>query len=163
MKSLTKRLDKESKKLYTIKCFFYSERSTIVGKIETKDIRNAETTKVITLSLENQYSCYQCGKCSAGCPSAPFMDLLPNQVMRLLQFGNVKRILETNTPFACCSCFVCSSRCPKGIDVAAIMESLRQVSLRAKKDDFELKDVNPEELEKAPPILLVGTFRKLTS
>ncbi|GAH33350.1 unnamed protein product, partial [marine sediment metagenome] len=98
-----------------------------------------------------------------GCPSAPFMDLLPNQVLRLLQLGKVERILETNTPFACCSCFVCSQRCPKGIDVAAVMESLRQLSLRAKKDDFKLKDIKPEELEKIPPILLVGTFRKLTS
>jgi len=134
-----------------------------MGKIDIKEIRGKETKKIFTLSMENQYSCYQCGKCSAGCPSAPFMELLPNQVMRLLQFGKVERILETNTPFACCSCFVCSSRCPKGIDVAAIMESLRQLSLRAKKDDFDVKDVDPEELEKAPPILIVGTFRKLSS
>lgn len=135
----------------------------MVSKIDVREIESKGTKKVVTLSLENQYSCYQCGKCSAGCPAAPFMDILPNQVMRLLQLGKVERILETNTPFACCSCFVCSSRCPKGIDVAAIMESLRQMSLRAKKDDFELKDVDPEDLEKAPPILLVGTFRKLTS
>ena len=139
------------------------DEDTFMEKININEITGEEQAKIATLSLENQYSCYQCGKCSAGCPSAPFMDLLPNQVMRLLQLGKVERILETNTPFACCSCFVCSSRCPKGIDVAAIMESLRQVSLRAKKDDFELKNVDPEELEKAPPILLVGTFRKLTS
>lgn len=135
----------------------------MIGTIDIKEIKGKDTKKIVTLSMENQYSCYQCGKCSAGCPSAPFMDLLPNQVLRLLQLGKVERILETNTPFACCSCFVCSQRCPKGIDVAAVMESLRQLSLRAKKDDFELKDIKPEELEKIPPILLVGTFRKLTS
>ncbi|TES90350.1 MAG: disulfide reductase [Candidatus Cloacimonadota bacterium] len=135
----------------------------LIGKIDVKEIRGKETKKVATLSLENQYACYQCGKCSAGCPSAPFMDLLPNQVLRLLQLGKTARILETNTAFACCSCFVCSSRCPKGIDVAAVMESLRQLSLRAKLDDFDIKDIEPEELEKIPPILLVGTFRKLSS
>lgn len=134
-----------------------------MGTIDTKEIRGKNTKKVTTLSEENQYSCYQCGKCSAGCPAAPFMDLLPNQVLRLLQLGKVDRILQSNTPFACCSCFVCSSRCPKGIDVAAIMESLRQISLRAKNDDFDVKDIEQEELEKIPPILLVGTFRKLTS
>ncbi len=139
------------------------DEGTFMEKININEITGEEQAKIATLSLENQYSCYQCGKCSAGCPSAPFMDLLPNQVLRLLQLGKVERILKTNTAFACCSCFVCSSRCPKGIDVAAIMESLRQVSLRAKKDDFELKNVDPEELEKTPPILLVGTFRKLTS
>lgn len=135
----------------------------MIGTIDVKEIKGKQAKKIVTLSLENQYSCYQCGKCSAGCPSAPFMDLLPNQVMRLLQIGKVERILETNTPFACCSCFVCSSRCPKGIDVAAIMESLRQILLRAQEDDFKVKDIKPEELERIPPILIVGTFRKLVS
>lgn len=162
MKKLTKRLDKDKQKLYIIE-WFLKIGEVLINKIDIEEIKSRESKKVVTLSLENQYACYQCGKCSAGCPAAPFMDLLPNQVMRLLQLGKVTRILETNTPFACCSCFVCSSRCPKGIDVAAIMESLRQLSLRAKKDDFELMDVKPEELEKIPPILLVGTFRKLTS
>jgi len=135
----------------------------LMEKININEIRGKEQAKIATLSLENQYSCYQCGKCSAGCPSAPFMELLPNQVLRLLQLGKVERILETNTAFACCSCFVCSSRCPKGIDVAAIMESLRQITLRGKNDDFELKNISSDILEESPPILLVGTFRKLTS
>lgn len=134
-----------------------------MSQINLKEIRGKHAKKVITLSEENQYSCYQCGKCSAGCPAAPFMDILPNQVLRLLQLGKVDRILETNTPFACVSCFVCSSRCPKGIDIAAIMEALRQVILRGKMDDFDISSIEQEALEKIPPILLVGTFRKLTS
>ena len=134
-----------------------------MGQINIKEIRGDKTAKVVTLSEENQYSCYQCGKCSAGCPAAPFMDLLPNQVLRLLQLGKVDRIIETNTPFACISCFTCSSRCPKGIDIASIMEALRQVKLRSKMDDFDIKEIAPEELEKIPPILLIGTFRKLSS
>lgn len=134
-----------------------------MGRIDIKEIRGERTAKVATLSEENQYSCYQCGKCSAGCPAAPFMELLPNQVLRLLQLGKVERILQTNTPFACISCFSCSSRCPKGIDIAAIMEALRQVMLRSRMDDFDIKDIAPEELEKIPPILLIGTFRKLSS
>lgn len=134
-----------------------------MGQISIDEIRGKEAAKVATLSEENQYACYQCGKCSAGCPAAPFMDLLPNQVLRLLQLGKVERILETNTAFACISCFACSSRCPKGIDIAAIMEALRQLILRSKTDDFDIKDIDPEQLEKIPPILLIGTFRKLSS
>ncbi len=134
-----------------------------MGQINIKEIRGSRTGKVVTLSEENQYSCYQCGKCSAGCPAAPFMEILPNQVIRLLQLGKVERILSSNTPFACVSCFVCSSRCPKGIDIAAIMEALRQIPLRAKNDDFDVTKIDEKELEEAPPILLVGTFRKLSS
>jgi heterodisulfide reductase subunit C len=134
-----------------------------MGQISIDEIRGKEIAKVTTLSEENQHACYQCGKCSAGCPAAAFMDLLPNQVLRLLQLGKVDRILETNTPFACISCFACSVRCPKGIDIAAIMEALRQVILRSKLDDFDIRDIDPEQLEKIPPILLIGTFRKLSS
>ena len=36
-------------------------------------------------SVEN---CYQCGKCTAGCPAADEMDFMPNQVLRLVQAGD---------------------------------------------------------------------------
>ncbi|MCX5872941.1 MAG: 4Fe-4S dicluster domain-containing protein [Deltaproteobacteria bacterium] len=39
------------------------------------------------ISVINQ--CYQCGKCSAGCPVAPEMDLLPHQLVRLAVLGEV--------------------------------------------------------------------------
>ena len=32
-------------------------------------------------------TCYQCKKCSAGCPVAFAMDLLPHEVMRLVIYG----------------------------------------------------------------------------
>ena len=36
---------------------------------------------------ENVYLCYQCVKCTSGCPLANEFDLAPNQVMRALQLG----------------------------------------------------------------------------
>jgi len=34
---------------------------------------------------QNVYLCYQCVKCTSGCPVAEFFDWQPNQVMRALQ------------------------------------------------------------------------------
>ena len=36
---------------------------------------------------QNVYLCYQCVKCTSGCPVSKFFDYQPNQIMRALQFG----------------------------------------------------------------------------
>jgi len=52
------------------------------------------------------------------------MDLLPNQVMRAIQF-NDHAVLGANTPWVCAACVTCTTRCPQGIDVAGVMDVLR--------------------------------------
>ncbi|MFQ5645422.1 MAG: 4Fe-4S dicluster domain-containing protein [bacterium] len=69
--------------------------------------------------------CYQCGKCSAGCPTAGHMDHLPNQIVHLAQLGCRRRILESNSLWNCISCGTCSSRCPKNIDILGIFDAFR--------------------------------------
>lgn len=69
--------------------------------------------------------CYQCGKCTAGCPVAEHMDIVPRQVMRLAQLGLIEEALKSKTIWLCATCETCSTRCPKGVDVAKVMETLR--------------------------------------
>jgi heterodisulfide reductase subunit B len=73
---------------------------------------------------ENVYLCYQCVKCGSGCPLAEFFDWQPNQIMRAVQLGQEDVALESQTPWLCASCQTCSTRCPQGLDVSAIMEFL---------------------------------------
>jgi heterodisulfide reductase subunit C len=78
-------------------------------------------------------ACYQCGKCTAGCPMARFMDLTPSQVMRLVQLGDaeaVERLLTSTTIWSCAGCLTCTQRCPKELDPAAVMDALRERSYR---------------------------------
>ncbi len=77
---------------------------------------------------ENVTSCYQCGKCSAGCPTAYAMDLTPRQVMRGIQLGLKDEILDSSAIWLCVSCQTCSLRCPREIDIAKVIESLRLIS-----------------------------------
>lgn len=69
--------------------------------------------------------CYQCGKCSGGCPAAEAMDVTPRQVMRMVQLGLVDEALRTRAIWLCAGCDTCSTRCPKGVDIAHVMETLR--------------------------------------
>ncbi|MFH1150896.1 MAG: 4Fe-4S dicluster domain-containing protein [Actinomycetota bacterium] len=73
--------------------------------------------------------CYQCRKCSAGCPVAFAMDMLPHEVMKMVQYGLQERLLECSTIWLCASCETCSTRCPNDIDVAGVMDGLRQMAL----------------------------------
>lgn len=73
---------------------------------------------------ENAYLCYQCLKCTSGCPLAEHFDLTPNQVMRSVQLGDAS-MLESKAIWLCASCETCTTRCPQGIDIAAVMDALR--------------------------------------
>ena len=76
---------------------------------------------------QNVYLCYQCVKCTSGCPMAEEFDVEPNQVMRMVQFGD-ESVLESRTIWTCASCLTCSTRCPQGLDIAGVMDALRAES-----------------------------------
>ncbi|MCD5408946.1 4Fe-4S dicluster domain-containing protein [Candidatus Bipolaricaulota bacterium] len=113
--------------------------------------------KVEELSGENLYACYQCGKCAAGCLFADHMDLLPNQVLRLVQLSD-ESVLSSRAPWVCASCLACEVRCPKGVDIAKVMEALRLLVLRTGETGLRLWEI-PSGV---PQIALVGATRKHT-
>ena len=78
----------------------------------------------------NVQDCYQCQKCSAGCPVAFAMDYKPNQIMQMVLLGMKERVLSSKTIWVCASCYTCSTRCPNDIDIAKVMDWLRQSALR---------------------------------
>ena len=82
------------------------------------------------VSRQNINKCWHCWSCSGGCPFSAHMDLLPNQVIRLVQLGRGKDALGCRTIWLCVGCHTCSCQCPNGIDVAAVMDALRQLAIR---------------------------------
>jgi heterodisulfide reductase subunit C len=79
-------------------------------------------------SGEKVSRCYQCRKCTNGCPLAFTMDWMPNQVIRAIQLGLEDEILRSETIWVCASCQTCTTRCPNDIDIAHLMDTLRQLS-----------------------------------
>lgn len=75
-------------------------------------------------------ACYQCGKCTAGCPVVMEMSHTPNQIIRLIQVGLKDEALNSPTPWLCASCETCTTRCPKEVDIAKIMDTLRILALQ---------------------------------
>jgi heterodisulfide reductase subunit B len=77
---------------------------------------------------ENVYKCYQCIRCTSGCPLAEHFDLSPNQVMRAIQLGQEDMVLHSKTIWLCASCETCSTRCPQGLDLPRIMDHLKVIA-----------------------------------
>jgi heterodisulfide reductase subunit B len=97
---------------------------------EKNTVTSQSLAEIIAAHIdENVYLCYQCVKCTSGCPLAEYMDLNPNQVLRAVQLGD-ESVLESNTIWICAACETCTTRCPQGIDIAAIMDELRIESKR---------------------------------
>jgi len=130
-----------------------------VISLSAKRINSDFVKKVEEISGQKVLSCYQCGECSASCPLASKMDLLPNQVIRLVQLGD-EAVLDSQTLSICSCCFECGARCPRGVDIAKVIEALRQIKVRKDVDMIALSGL--EELDELPQIALVSNFRKFT-
>jgi heterodisulfide reductase subunit C len=81
-------------------------------------------------SKERIMHCYQCGKCTAGCPVTYAMDYTPNQIMRMIQLGMEQDVLTSRTIWLCATCYTCTVRCPHDINLAKVMDTLRIMALR---------------------------------
>ncbi|MBF0207703.1 MAG: 4Fe-4S dicluster domain-containing protein, partial [Oligoflexia bacterium] len=89
--------------------------------------------------------CYQCGKCFAGCPLSSVMELSPTQIMRLLQIGEIEKVLQANTLWVCVACETCESRCPQQIKLVHHWDVLRN---RLLNDRPMLKRFVPKEMRR---------------
>jgi heterodisulfide reductase subunit C len=79
----------------------------------------------------NVAACYQCGKCSAGCPMAEEMPLKTHQMLRLAQLDQREKLLADPSLWLCATCETCSARCPNEVDPARLIDGLRELVFRA--------------------------------
>jgi heterodisulfide reductase subunit C len=96
-----------------------------VKKGKTEGIINAvQEASGVDVSI-----CFQCKKCTSGCPVAKLVTCPPSEIMRRLHLDAGDELLESDILWMCVSCETCSARCPMGIDVAAVMDTLRHLAL----------------------------------
>jgi len=100
------------------------ETLTNVEKANITFLEEAEKRSGEKLSL-----CYQCLKCTAGCPTAPYMDIRPNSLIRMIQMGMKKEVLESGAIWFCVYCQTCGTRCPNEIHIGILMDALREMAM----------------------------------
>ncbi len=75
-------------------------------------------------------ACYQCRKCTNGCPVTFAMDLYPDEVIRLVIIGQPQTVLSCHTIWVCAACETCTTRCPNEVKIAELMDCLKQMAVQ---------------------------------
>ena len=75
-------------------------------------------------------ACFQCRKCTNGCPVAFAMDLYPDEVIRMVILGQRKTVLACQTIWVCAACETCTTRCPNDVRIAELMDCLKEMAFR---------------------------------
>ena len=70
-------------------------------------------------------ACLQCKKCTNGCPVAAHSASSPSEIIKRLQLGAGRELLDAEMIWTCVSCATCFSRCPMEINMADVMDALR--------------------------------------
>jgi heterodisulfide reductase subunit C2 len=108
-----------------------AEHSSIISPEEHTATRPQQSvsTQIQNATGLDPACCYQCGKCSAGCPMASEMDLKTHEIIRLLQLDLGERLLSSEAIWMCLTCETCTTRCPNQFDPAAVIDALREIAL----------------------------------
>ena len=92
--------------------------------------RESAVARLLGEARSSAALCYQCGKCSAGCPMGAEMSRKPHDIMRLVAKGRALEACAADALWLCLTCETCSTRCPTGADPAAVIDALREVAVR---------------------------------
>ena len=130
--------------------------------ISPKRLRREFVKKVKELSGQNLQLCYQCGMCSGNCPAASNMDISPRLIIEMARLGLEEEIAGSKTVWTCASCLACAVNCPRGFDLARVMEAIRLLTLRKNIDRVRPEDIPPQERSELPQIAMVSGLRKFT-
>jgi heterodisulfide reductase subunit C len=105
------------------------EEMKLKHRIEIEETAFSFLEEVKKRSGEDLNLCYQCLKCTAGCPTAPYMDIRPNNIIRMIQMGMKEAVLGSSAIWFCVYCQTCGTRCPNEIHIGVLMDALREMAM----------------------------------
>lgn len=85
--------------------------------------------ELATFGGENAKLCFQCGTCTAGCPSGKNTAYRTRKVMRMAQLGLKDMIIDGDDLWQCTTCYTCEERCPRGVPIVDVVIALRNIAV----------------------------------
>ena len=117
--------------------------------------------QLLRMSGVNPLRCMRCGKCSATCPSYDEMEYHPHQFVYMVEKGEIDKLLTSKSIYKCLTCFACVERCPRGVEPAMLIDSLRTLAVREKGANHLSADDIPALLDdEMPQQAIMAALRK---
>ena len=118
-------------------------------------------SQILEISGVNPKKCMVCGKCSGTCPNYDAMEYHPHKFVQMVENGEIEKLLESKSIYACMSCFACLERCPRQVEPAKLIEAVRMVVERQRGPQHLESESVPSFLdEDMPQQAIVSAFRK---
>ena len=99
-------------------------------------VSNEQMVAQIGTIKEMIATCIQCGTCTASCPNNEFMDITPRHMWRLLLTDHADALFSSKSFVMCSSCYYCTLRCPRGLELTLAMSLLKQAASKLKLKQF---------------------------
>jgi len=75
------------------------------------------------------YNCYQCIKCTSGCPSMKMLELKPHEIVALAKAGFIEELVNSGIIWTCATCLKCKERCPQAVAPVDLILALRNLAV----------------------------------
>lgn len=125
--------------------------------MENKHLRE----EIIRRSGVNPLKCMRCGKCSGTCPAYDEMEYHPHQFVYMVETGDIEPLMNSESLYRCLTCFACVDRCPRGVEPAKLIESVRLSVIRQQGNNHLNTDTIPDLIdEDMPQQAIVTALRK---
>ena len=97
-------------------------------KISPKTVKKDFMEKLQKLSGQNVQECFQCGTCTASCPSAPRSSYRIRKFVRRALLGLEEEALTDPDLWLCTTCYSCTDRCPRDIAPTDVIMAMRNLA-----------------------------------
>jgi len=122
---------------------------------------NFDHEQILRTAGADVRKCMRCGKCTATCPSFDEMEYHPHQFVYMVEKGQIKALMASESLYKCLSCFACVERCPRQVEPARVVEAVRLQVIRQKGMNHLTSDDIPALLdEDMPQQAIVTALRK---
>ncbi len=99
---------------------------TTVDQMTSKKPNIELRSKILRKIGEHKpYNCYQCIRCTSGCPSMKMLELKPHEIVNLVKLGFAEEVINSGIIWACATCLKCKERCPQEVSPVDLILALR--------------------------------------
>lgn len=103
---------------------------SIIDLMTTKRPDLNSRLKVLSKIGEHKpYNCFQCIRCTSGCPSMKMLELKPHEIVSLVKLGFVEEVINSGIIWTCAQCLKCKERCPQEVAPVDLILALRNLSV----------------------------------
>lgn len=97
--------------------------------IMTVQPNNDFVQDVIARGGDTVTMCFQCGTCTASCPSGRQTSFRTRKLVRMAQLGMKEEVLSSPELWYCTTCYSCTERCPRNVAIVDIIIAMRNMAV----------------------------------